>query len=74
MAMISPRRVSHVLNGHSTEILIQTFADRVLVLVTQMGKVGTLVLPKLYQGLPVILTFFQDPSLNPGNDTSSTNS
>lgn len=47
MAMITPRQMLRMLNGHPTEILIQTFADRVLVLVTQMGKVGTLVLPML---------------------------
>lgn len=47
MAMITPRQIVRNLNGHSTEILVQTFADRVLVLVTQMGKVGTLVLPKV---------------------------
>ncbi|KAF9464772.1 hypothetical protein BDZ94DRAFT_1255854 [Collybia nuda] len=43
MAMITPRQITRNLNGHSTEILIQTFADRILVLVTQKGKVGTLV-------------------------------
>lgn len=29
--------------GVPTEVLIQTFADRILVLVTQLGKVGSLV-------------------------------
>lgn len=46
MAMITPRQIVRNLGGHSTEVLVQTFADRVLVLITQMGKVGTLVLPK----------------------------
>jgi len=31
------------LEGVPTEIMVQAFADRVLILVTQMGKVGNLV-------------------------------
>jgi proteasome assembly chaperone 3 len=37
------RHLSRNLDGDLTELLVQTYADRVLVLVTQMGKVGTLV-------------------------------
>jgi len=28
--------------GNTTTVLIQTFADRILVLVTQLGKIGSL--------------------------------
>lgn len=41
--MLTTRQISRELNGNNTEILIQAFADRILVLVTQMGKVGNLV-------------------------------
>lgn len=43
MAMIPPRQLSRELDGIQTDILVQTFADRILVLVTQLGKVGNLV-------------------------------
>lgn len=43
MSMFPPRQVTKELEGNSTELLIQTFADRILVLVTQLGKVGNLV-------------------------------
>lgn len=41
--MLTLQQTSRDLNGISTQILVQAFADRILVLVTQMGKVGTLV-------------------------------
>jgi hypothetical protein len=37
------RHSSRNLDGDLTELLVQAYADRTLVLVTQMGKVGTLV-------------------------------
>lgn len=43
MAMVAPRQILRILDGKPTEIMLQTFTDRVLVLVTQMGKVGNLV-------------------------------
>ncbi|KAJ7632698.1 hypothetical protein FB45DRAFT_913203 [Roridomyces roridus] len=36
-------QISRELEGDATEIVLQTFADRVLVLVTQLGKVGNLI-------------------------------
>ena len=36
-------QMTRELNGITTEVLLQNFADRVLVLVTQLGKVGNLV-------------------------------
>lgn len=44
MASFTPCQTSRILHGHNTQVFLQTFADRILVLVTQMGKVGTLVL------------------------------
>ena len=41
--MLTSRQISRNLNGVPTEIVMQAFADRILVLITQMGKVGTLV-------------------------------
>lgn len=42
--MLYPRQASKKLNEIPTDVLIQSYADRILVLVTQMGKVGNLVL------------------------------
>lgn len=44
MAAITPRQISRTVNGIETQVFIQSFVDRVLVLVTQVGKVGNLVL------------------------------
>ena len=41
--MLTSRQISRNLNGIPTEVVIQAFADRILVLITQVGKVGTLV-------------------------------
>ena len=41
--MVTTSQTSKELNGVPTETLIQVFADRILVLVTQLGKVGNLV-------------------------------
>lgn len=38
-----PVQILREINGQQTELLIQQFADRMMILVTQMGKVGTLV-------------------------------
>jgi len=44
MAAITPRQISRTLGGIETQVFMQSFVDRVLVLVTQVGKVGNLVL------------------------------
>jgi hypothetical protein len=41
--MASTRQITRELEGTRTEVVLQSFSDRILVLVTQMGKVGTLV-------------------------------
>ena len=44
MAAITPRQMSRKVCGIETQVFMQSFVDRVLVLVTQVGKVGNLVL------------------------------
>ena len=41
--MLTQKQSSKVINGVKTEIVLQPFADRILVLITQLGKVGNLV-------------------------------
>lgn len=36
-----------IIEGIDTDVIIQRFSDRTLVLVTQLGKIGNLVLPFL---------------------------
>ena len=43
MAAFTPRQTSRTLHGKPTQVFLQTFADRIMVLVTQIGKVGNLV-------------------------------
>ncbi|KAJ7343409.1 hypothetical protein B0H14DRAFT_2660787 [Mycena olivaceomarginata] len=54
------RQLSRELVGNTTEILIQTFADRILVLVTQLGKVGNLIQATIPDTIP-LLPAIQDP-------------
>ncbi|KAJ7097821.1 hypothetical protein B0H15DRAFT_822845 [Mycena belliarum] len=54
------RQISRELGGNVTEILIQTFADRVLVLVTQLGKVGNLIQATIPDTTP-LFPAVQDP-------------
>lgn len=41
--MTTTRQITKELDGTRTEVVFQSFSDRILVLVTQMGKVGNLV-------------------------------
>lgn len=41
--MLTQKQSSKVINGVKTEIVLQPFADRILILITQLGKVGNLV-------------------------------
>ncbi|CCM04605.1 uncharacterized protein FIBRA_06787 [Fibroporia radiculosa] len=41
--MLPSSQLSRELDGTSTQVLLQNFADRILVLITQMGKVGNLI-------------------------------
>ena len=44
-SMLQTAVCTRILEGVQTDILLQAFADRVVVLVTQLGKVGSLVCP-----------------------------
>lgn len=44
--LTSPMLVKHttrIIDGILTEVMTQSFSDRILILITQLGKVGTLV-------------------------------
>jgi len=41
--MLAQKQSSKVINGVKTEVVLQPFADRILILITQLGKVGNLV-------------------------------
>jgi hypothetical protein len=41
--MLTQKQSSKVINGVKTEVVLQPFADRILILITQLGKVGNLV-------------------------------
>jgi len=60
--MLSSNQISRELEGNLTEILLQTFADRILVLVTQMGKVGTLIQAKIPATTPLLPAPLPDPA------------
>ena len=53
--MLYPRQASKELSEIPTDVLIQSYADRILVLVTQMGKVGNLV-PLFYILVTTLVT------------------
>ncbi|KAJ6630881.1 hypothetical protein B0H10DRAFT_1983591 [Mycena sp. CBHHK59/15] len=55
------RQLSRELEGNLTELVIQTFADRILVLVTQLGKVGNLIQAAIPDTTPLVPPI-QDPS------------
>ena len=41
--MLQTANIAREIEGVQTDVLLQAFADRILVLVTQLGKVGSLV-------------------------------
>lgn len=41
--MLTQKQGSKVINNIKTEVVLQPFADRILILITQLGKVGNLV-------------------------------
>ncbi|KAF5330922.1 hypothetical protein D9619_005435 [Psilocybe cf. subviscida] len=67
MVSLTPRLTSHEIAGKHTQVFIQTFADRVMVLVTQLGKVGNLIqatLPATAALLPPSIEPLQSNKLN----------
>ncbi|KAJ7219346.1 hypothetical protein GGX14DRAFT_516397 [Mycena pura] len=55
------RQLSRELQGVPTEILVQTFADRILVLVTQLGRVGNLIQTTIPDTTPLPVLAVRDP-------------
>jgi len=52
--MLYPSQASKELNEIPTDVLIQSYADRILVLVTQMGKVGNLIQASIPDTVPLL--------------------
>ncbi|PCH37979.1 hypothetical protein WOLCODRAFT_96223 [Wolfiporia cocos MD-104 SS10] len=55
-------QLAREIDGTITEVLLQSFADRLLVLVTQMGKVGTLIQATIPPTTPLEPSPPHDPS------------
>ncbi|KAL1761736.1 hypothetical protein FB107DRAFT_200506 [Schizophyllum commune] len=51
--MVSPTQVTRDIAGNNTDIVVLPYADRVLVLVTQLGKVGNLIQASLPATTPI---------------------
>ena len=67
--MLQTATLVRELEGIQTDVLLQAFADRILVLVTQLGKVGSLVsILALRLGTQLILSL--DSSHNPIHNAS----
>ncbi|KAI0054152.1 hypothetical protein FA95DRAFT_1579190 [Auriscalpium vulgare] len=60
--MLQVAQTEAVLNSTSTQVLVQAFSDRVLVLVTQVGKVGTLTQATMPATVPIEPAPPADPS------------
>ncbi|KAF9013888.1 hypothetical protein BDQ17DRAFT_1341680 [Cyathus striatus] len=52
--MFSSKQSSTLIDGKHTEILVQSYIDRVLVLVSQLGKVGNLIQASLPSTIPLL--------------------
>ena len=63
--MLTSSRISRNLGGNNTEMILQAFSDRILVLVTQMGKVGNLVVIFSQSCEYVSEGNLTDPSIHP---------
>ncbi|KAL1694642.1 hypothetical protein GGG16DRAFT_122346 [Schizophyllum commune] len=51
--MVLPTQVTREIAGNNTDIVVLPYADRVLVLVTQLGKVGNLIQASLPATMPI---------------------
>ncbi|KDQ17460.1 hypothetical protein BOTBODRAFT_171944 [Botryobasidium botryosum FD-172 SS1] len=50
---LSPHRCARAIDGDHTEVVVQFYADRVLVLVTQLNKIGSLIQATLPDSYPL---------------------
>ncbi|KAG2111644.1 uncharacterized protein F5147DRAFT_633077 [Suillus discolor] len=62
--MLSIHSTSVELEGVPTEIMVQGFADRILVLVTQLGKVGNLIQASIPSTTPLLSADLDEDSTN----------
>ncbi|KAI0671642.1 hypothetical protein C8Q78DRAFT_972793 [Trametes maxima] len=60
--MLQSSTTTRIIDGVQTDVLIQAFADRVLVLVTQLGKVGSLIQATMPSTMPLLPPPPPDPS------------
>ena len=68
--MLIQKQSSKVINGIQTEVVLQPFADRILILITQLGKVGNLVRwRKLLTAKTNTDLCVKDTSINTANST-----
>ncbi|KAI0664645.1 hypothetical protein C8Q70DRAFT_1048865 [Cubamyces menziesii] len=59
--MLQTATVAREIDGVQTDVLIQAFADRILVLVTQLGKVGSLIQASMPSTMPLLPAPPPDP-------------
>lgn len=60
--MLDSRNTSRSVDGILTEIVLQAYADRILVLITQMGKVGNLIQASIPATTPLLPALGPDPA------------
>ncbi|KAI0649215.1 hypothetical protein C8Q79DRAFT_949442 [Trametes meyenii] len=60
--MLQSSTTTRIIDEVQTDVLIQAFADRVLVLVTQLGKVGSLIQATMPSTMPLLPPPPPDPS------------
>ena len=69
--MLMQKQTSKVINGVHTEVVLQPFADRVLILITQLGKVGNLVRGRKLLTAQTNTDSCEDTSIDTTNSTST---
>ncbi|KAI1794606.1 hypothetical protein LXA43DRAFT_883499 [Ganoderma leucocontextum] len=52
--MLQTANIARELEGVQTDVLLQAFADRIVVLVTQLGKVGSLIQATIPSTMPLL--------------------
>ncbi|KAI0780676.1 hypothetical protein BD413DRAFT_463174 [Trametes elegans] len=60
--MLQSATLTRLIDGVQTDVLIQAFADRIIVLITQLGKVGSLIEATLPPTTPLLPPPPPDPS------------
>ncbi|KAF9651429.1 hypothetical protein BDM02DRAFT_3163009 [Thelephora ganbajun] len=58
--MLTQKQSSKIINGVKTEVVLQPFADRILILITQLGKVGNLIQASIPQTTPLLAQLSPD--------------